>query len=376
MTDNVAAVVTAFREPPELREIPFPVMEQGSAIVRIDAATLCGTDAARWKGALGQGGSDQPFLKPLELPYVPGHETCGTIVEIRAEARDILNDRLAVGDRVVSSYGHCGHCYYCRVARQTSFCHNVTTFGHSHPARMIGGCARYHYYPPQGSYIRVPEGLSPAVAASGTCALRTVMHGMEHLGRIESHETAVVLGAGPLGLYALAALREAGAREVMLIGAPARRLDVARRWGADRLLDLEAEPDAARRIDWVRDHTSGRGADIVVNCATGYALVESMRMARPGGRLVQIAASGGADIALPPLLLFRGVRPFFPITAEARHFFQAMQFLDAKRDRYAFEEMISGSYRLEETGAALKGMADLIEVKPVIYPNGQESVTA
>ena len=370
MSENLAAVITTFGQPPEILEIPFRKMAPGSVIVRIDAATLCGTDAGRWSGKFKQGGDDQPFVQPLDLPYVPGHETCGTIVEIAGEARDILNSRLNVGDRIISSYGHCGTCYYCKVTRQTTFCNDLKSFGHSRPERMMGGCARYQYYPPEGTYIRVPEGLSPAVAASGTCALRTVIHGAEHLGRIESHESVLVLGAGPLGLYSLAVAREQGAREVLMIGAPEQRLEVAREWGADHVVNLETMPEVKDRIGWVRNLTGGRGADVVFNCASAYAMVEAMRMARPGGKLVQIAHSAGSDISLPPLLLFRGVRPLFPISAEARHFYQAMEFLAAKRARYDFRKMISNAYPLEETGTALRGMAELTEVKPVIYPNG------
>ena len=370
MPDNLTAVITAFAQPPELQDIPFRPMAPGSVIVKIDAATLCGTDAGRWSGKFKQGGDDQPFIKPLSLPYVPGHETCGTIVEIAGTARDILNEPLKIGDRIISSYGHCGHCYYCRVSRQTTMCNDLQAFGYSQPQLMTGGCAQYQYYPAQGTYIRVPKGLSPAVAASGTCALRTVMHGVEQLGRIEPHESVLVLGAGPLGLYSIAVAREQGAREIIVIGAPEKRLDVARKWGADHVLNHETMPDVVDRIDWVRQLTGGRGADVVFNCASAYAMVESMRMARPGGRLVQIAHSAGADIQFPPLLLFRGVRPLLPISAEARHFYQAMAFLDSKQKKYAFEDMISNAYTLEQAGDALRGMAELTEVKPVIYPNG------
>lgn len=376
MSVTLAAVVTMFAEDPELQEFPFRKMAPGSVIVRVDAATLCGTDAGRWSGKFKQGGDDQPFVKPLDLPYVPGHETCGTIVEIEGEALDIFNAPLKVGDCIVSSYGHCGKCYYCKVARQTTLCNDLQSFGHSRPELMIGGCAQYQYYPPEGSYIRVPKGLPPAVAASATCALRTVMHGLEQLGRIESHESVVVLGAGPLGLYSLAVAREHGAREILMIGAPQARLDVARRWGADQILNLEEMPEVSARIDWVRDMTGGRGADIVFNCASAYAMVEAMRMARPGGRLVEIAHSAGADIQVPPMLLFRGVRPLLPISGEARHFYQAMEFLSAKRHRYALSDMISNAYSLEDTGTALRGMAALTEVKPVIYPNGIPAMAA
>lgn len=235
---------------------------------------------------------------------------------------------------------------------------------------MIGGCAHYQYYPPTGGYIRVPEGLDPAIAASGTCALRTVLHGAEQVGRIESHESVLILGSGPLGLYSLAVAKEQGARVVIMAGAPEARLDVARKWGADHLLNIETMPDVTDRIEWVRNLTENRGADIVFNCASAYALAESMRMARAGGRLVQIAHSAGEDIQFPPLLLFRGVKPILPISAEVRHFYQAMEFLETKKDKYPFGDMISNAYSLEYTGKALRGMTGLTEVKPVIYPNG------
>lgn len=370
MSEILAAVITAFNEPPNLTRVPFCPLEDGDVIVKVDAATLCGTDVGRWKGVLSQGGDDQPFVRPFGPPYVPGHETCGTIVEMRGAPVDILNQPLAEGDRIVSSYGHCGRCYYCQVTRQTSFCKEVGTFGHSPPEDMTGGCATHHRYSANGTFIRVPENVSPALAASGTCALRTIMHGFEQVGRIDSHETVLVLGSGPLGLYALAVARERGARKVLMIGAPASRLGVARNWGADDVLNIENMADVAERINWARAMTEGRGADIVFNCAASPALVEAMRMARPGGKLVQVATSGGADIALPPLLLFRGVRMLLPIMAEARHFFQAMEFLRRARDRFPLEEMISGAYDLAGTGLALKRMADLQEVKPVIYPNG------
>lgn len=375
MRTSLAAIVTAFGKPPEIVPVEMPPVAPGGALVRVDAATLCGTDIARWKGSIREGGKDQPFRRALEMPFVPGHEICGTIEETGGVVLDILGEPLAAGDRVVSSYGHCGHCYYCRVTRQTSFCNEVVSYGHWHPDRMLGGCSQFQQVPPSSSLIRVPDGISPAVAASGTCALRTVMHAFEQLGPIESHESVLVLGSGPLGLYSLAVAVARGANKALMIGAPQHRLDVARAWGADELLNLEAVPAVDERIDWVRDHTGGRGADIVINCASGHAIVEAIRMSRPGGRLSQIAASGGADIALPPPLLFKGIRMSFPIMAEARHFYQAMLFLDDCKRDIPFDTMISNRFSLEETGLALQGMADLVEMKPVIHPNGMPGGT-
>jgi threonine dehydrogenase-like Zn-dependent dehydrogenase len=151
------------------------------------------------------------------------------------------------------------------------------------------------------------------------------MHGYEQLGPVESHETVLVLGSGPLGLYSLAVARDRGARKVLMIGAPDARLAVAREWGADDVLDLDATPDVNHRIAWVREHTDGRGADIVFQCATSAVVAEGLEMARPGGRLVSIGVGGG-PVTLSPMIFFKQVRINGVAMAEARHFYQAIRF--------------------------------------------------
>jgi threonine dehydrogenase-like Zn-dependent dehydrogenase len=356
MADCLAAVITGFDRELELMRVPLPELAPSSVLIRVDAATLCGTDAHRWQGHV----QSPP-------PFVPGHETCGTIVDMRGELADILGEPLKVGDRVISSYPHCGHCYYCRVTRQTSLCPHVIIFGASKPAALLGGCAEYHYFPPGGSFIRIPEEVPPPLAASAACALRTVMNGYDQLGRVESHETVLVLGGGPLGLYSLAVARDRGAKQVLLIGAPAARLAVAREWGADAVLDLDAIPDVQQRIAWVREHTGGRGADIVFQCALSTAVAEGLEMVRPGGRLVSIGVGGG-PITLPPMIFFKQVRISGVAMAEARHFYQAIDFLATRRKQFPFGKMISGTYTLDRTTEALRKMAAFQEVKPLILP--------
>jgi L-iditol 2-dehydrogenase len=368
MTESMAAVVTKYRDAIELWRVPLPEMEPSSVLIRVDAATLCGTDAHRWMGHLSEGGADQPFIEPLVLPYIPGHETCGTIVESRGSVTDILNRPLKPGDRIISSYSHCGHCYYCRVTRQTTLCKDNKSFGHSHPSKMMGGCAEYHYFPPGGSFIRVPAEVAPELAASAACALRTMMHSFEQLGSIASHETLLIQGCGPLGLYALAIAKDRGVKKVLMIGAPAARLAVAKEWGADNVLDLTEVDEFADRVAWVRDLTSGRGADIVLNCASSHAMPEGLRMARPGGRLVQVGVSGGSDVGVPPMLLFRGVQIISTVMAEARHFYQAIEFIATRQRQFNFKNLISNTYALNGLTDALRAMSEFREVKPLILP--------
>jgi len=354
MAECLAAVITAFNQELELQRIPLPQLAPNSILIRVDAATLCGTDTHRWQGHFGT------------PPFIPGHETCGTIVELRGDLRDITGEPLRVGDRIISSYPSCGHCYYCTVLHQVSLCPAVTIFGEAKPSELLGGCAEYHYFPPGGSIVRVPDEVPPPLAASAACALRTVMNAYEQLGRVESHETVAVLGSGPLGLYALASARDRGARRVLIIGAPEARLAVAKQWGADAVLNLDATPALSDRVTWVRDQTGGRGADIVFQCAVTSVLPEAIEMVRPNGRVVSIGIGGGPATLSPTM--FKQVRINMVVMAEPRHFYQAIDFLATRRTRFNFDRIISGTYTLDKTTEALRKMASFEEVKPLILP--------
>jgi threonine dehydrogenase-like Zn-dependent dehydrogenase len=252
------------------------------------------------------------------------------------------------------------------VLHQVSLCRAVTIFGGAKPSELLGGCAEYHYFPPGGSLVRVPDEVRSPLAASAACALRTVMNGYEQLGRVESHETVAILGSGPLGLYASAVARDRGARKVLMIGAPETRLAVARQWGADAVLNLDTTPALRDRVSWVRDHTSGRGADIVFQCAVTAALPEALEMVRPNGRVVSIGIGGGP--ATLSSTMFKQVRINMVVMAEPRHFYQAVDFLATRRKRFDFERLISGTYTLDRTTDALRKMASFEEVKPLILP--------
>src|SRR5262249_57436335 len=109
--------------------------------------------------------------------------------------------------------------------------------------------------------VRVPDGVPDGVASAASCALRTVIHAFDRVGRIEPHQRVVVQGAGPLGLFATAVANHAGVSELIVVGAPARRLDLAKRWGASAVVSVEELPTAEARLARVRELTGGRRAD-------------------------------------------------------------------------------------------------------------------
>src|SRR5262249_3426428 len=87
--------------------------------------------------------------------------------------------------------------------------------------------------------------------------------------------------------------------KILCIGAPASRLEVAKEWGADEVLNIEDMTDVRQRIQWVRDRTGSRGADVVVQCASGAAIPEAMEMTRQGGRCLSIGVGGGGGALTP-----------------------------------------------------------------------------
>jgi threonine dehydrogenase-like Zn-dependent dehydrogenase len=362
MAEVLAAVVTGFNQPLRVQRVPIPELEPTGMLARVEAATLCGSDVHWWHGA--QPGAASP-------PYIPGHETAGSIVEMRGERWDLLGQPLKVGDRVLCAYRFCGHCYYCTVAKQPTLCAESIRFGRARcdrPPYLLGGCAEYHYFPPGCEIIRVPEEVSSPLAASAACALRTVMHGFERLGPLASHESVLVQGCGPVGLYALAVARDRGARQALVIGAPEGRLEVARAWGADATLNLGAYPDPAARREWALEQTGGHGPDVVIQCATGSAIPEGLEMLRRGGRYLSIGG-GGRDVSVPTATLGKHIQFISVRAAEGRHFYQALQFLATRRE-FPFDRLLSGVYTLDRVTDALQAMAEFREVKAVILPRG------
>jgi len=137
--------------------------------------------------------------------------------------------------------------------------------------------------------------------------------------------------------------------------------------GADATLDLDEMKDPADRRKWVLDHTAGRGADIVIQVANAMAVPEGLRLLRAGGQYLNIGGSGQATIdvnAMPRQMTYHSI-----LTAEPRHWLQAIQFLAARQKVYPIEEIISASYTLDQATQAMEDMASYRITKAVIYPN-------
>lgn len=369
-----AACVVAFQKPLEIRDIPIPdAIEPGAILVQTEVASICGSDVHLWQGELG-------VLSRLQLPIILGHEMVGRVVRLGpGVTKDTTGQPLAEGDRIVWTHASCGDCYMCTVTHQPTLCPNRRMYMFTNceqPPYLLGGFSEYGYVLPTSGRIKVPDEVPSELASAASCALRTVVHGFDRLGRIEDRETVVVQGAGPLGLYAAAMAIGAGAHQVIVIGAPTKRLEVAKKWGASHTINIDEVPEARERRHMIRDLTARRGADIVIEVSGGTtAFPEGIDMVRRGGRYLVIGQVGNQQVHIAPRLVVEKQLTILGVmSGDTDHYYKALQFLQHNRDRFSFEDMLSNRYALAQINDALESMRAFREVKPVVVMNEEDGV--
>jgi len=293
MPNVLAAVIPAPGAPVEVRAFPEPELEPGSALLRVELSEVCGTDVHLRAGRL----SGVPY------PLIPGHVSVGRLERVRGTLRDVEGRSLAEGDRVTFLDVHrtCNACWHCLVAKATTRCPARKVYGITYGAAdgLAGGWAEKLYLKPGTHIIRLDR-IDAGAFMAGGCSLPTAIHGVERAG-IRLADTVLVLGAGPVGLSAVILARMAGALDVLCIGAPEGRLAAARAVGAAATLDVGATTPA-ERVEWVRQRTGGRGADVTIEAAgPPEAAVQAMRCTRDAGRVVILGQyTDHGDVALNP----------------------------------------------------------------------------
>ncbi len=366
MSTARASVLEAFRQPLVLRQYPLPAsLEPGAALVRTEMAGICGTDVHLWKGEL-----------PINLPVILGHETVGRIERLgEGLERDWTGRPLAVGDRVTwTSTTSCGRCYYCAEKHQPTRCPERRAYGIGYRSdespHFLGGYAEFHYLRPRANIFKLPDTVSNESIIGAGCALVTAIHGIERTG-IEWQDTVVVQGAGPVGISALAVARTAGASRIIVIGGPAHRLAMARRFGADEVIDLEEVRDPQARLEAVRMLTGGHGADVVLECAgVPRAVAEGWELCRDGGKYLVLGhyCDAGSIQLNPHVITRKQLQVFGSWSSEPRHMRAAIDFLARYPKQYPFAEMVTHRFELERVNEALQLVARWETGKCVVTP--------
>jgi threonine dehydrogenase-like Zn-dependent dehydrogenase len=192
--------------------------------------------------------------------------------------------------------------------------------------------------------------------------------GFERLGGVRFQETVLVQGAGPIGLYSLVTALESGAGRVIVVGAPKDRLELAKRWGASDVINIEEVKDSAERRNRVLALTNGRGPELVVECSgVPAAFNEGLDVIQKGGRYLVLGQTSANTVPVAPgIIVGKGLTIVGSVSAAIPHFYKALQLIRNRRTKYPFGEIVSHKYRLEDINQALADMRSGKAIKPVI----------
>jgi threonine dehydrogenase-like Zn-dependent dehydrogenase len=361
-----AAALVDYGTPLEIVEVQVPAdLEPGAIIVETLSATVCATDVHAWEGGLGSKDA------AANLPVILGHEMVGRVARLADDVtHDSVGQTLSIGDRIIWSHGFCGHCIPCVIEREPTLCENYRGYMSTPLTQypyLTGGFAEYCYVFPEAGRVKVPDQISDAVAAASACSLRTIVHGFDRLGALDDRQTVVVQGTGPLGLFAVAKAALSGAANVIAIGGPAVRLDLARTWGATATIDIADTAPAARR-EVVLSLTAGRGADVVIEVSGApAAFIEGMSILRSGGRYLIIGQVHSESVQFnPSLITIKHAHLIGTRGASIEHYWRGLGFLQRHADRYDWDAMISATYPLDEINAAFAAMQSWQVIKPAL----------
>jgi L-iditol 2-dehydrogenase len=261
----------------EMAELPSPVPADGEVLVSVAACGICGSDVHGYDGSSGR----------RIPPIVMGHEAAGTIAALGDGVRGF-----AVGDRVTfDSTIFCGACSNCRRG-DVNLCDNRQVLGVScGEFRRPGAFAEYVAVPSRILY-RLPESLSFSEAAMLE-AVSVALHGVS-LAQVSEGSTALVLGAGMIGLLTLQALRAAGCSRVFVADLDQTRLKLAQDVGATAVLSSEVDV-----VEQVMQLTGGVGVDLAIEAVGRNETVRtSIESVRKGGTVV-LVGNISPEVTLP-----------------------------------------------------------------------------
>jgi alcohol dehydrogenase len=338
MTTTMRAAVFQRKGAIGLREVPRPEPGIGQALIRVTLTTICGTDVHILKGEY-----------PVKEGLVVGHEPVGVV-----EALGPGVTGYAPGDRViVGAITPCGQCRAC-LSGDGSQCshgsHAYQAMGGWRFGNTINGCqAEYVLVPDaQANLAKIPAGLSdedvllcPDIMSTGFSAIER--------GKVRIGDAVAIFAEGPIGLSATGGPPLAGASLVIGVDSVPERLALARRMGADVVLNYK-EQDVVAEIKRLTDG----GVDVAVEALGQPGTFENaLRAIRPGGTLSSLGVYS-ADLRIPVDAFAAGLGDHTIVTSLCpggkERMRRLMSIVAAKR--FPFRELVTHSFRLAEIETA------------------------
>lgn len=281
-----ALVVREPGPPSALRLEDVAAPEPGRRQVRVAVAAcgVCFHDVVTRNGV---------FRLGVEMPVIPGHEVAGVIEKVGADVADIH-----VGDRVATTtHSHvCGHCRACRSGHETS-CPEGAFLGDS---GLNGGYAEFVVVD-ANAVVPLPEGIALEEGAIAACAIGTELNAIRDVGRVQVGERVLVTGAGGgIGLHGVQIAHQMAAFVIAVTTSPEKAAAI-REAGADEVIVAGKGQDfsvAARRL------SGGRGVDAVIDNVGSPVFSSVRKSVVEGGRIVLVGQINGDFVPMSPAQLF------------------------------------------------------------------------
>lgn len=243
----------------QVKDVAIPQLPEDGIKVKVHACAICGSDLRIYHHGHGM----------ITPPQVVGHEISGEIVEVGSKVT-----KFKVGQRVaVGADSPCGKCEMCEIGLGT-YCHDLNGVGYT----ISGGFAEYCVFPgfmvANGPIHVVPDHVSYELAALAE-PLGCILNGMERI-QPKMNDVAVIIGAGPVGCMMIPVLYHLGVSKVIMMDLDEKRVELAKRMGADRYVCTAKE----NGVDVVMEETNGRGADIIITANSAWPThVDALKMA-------------------------------------------------------------------------------------------------
>ena len=275
----------------ELQEIPVPEPGEGDVLVRVHAASICGTDLHIYEW------NEWAEGRIRHVPMTFGHEVAGTVEAVGAEVHHIRPGAFVAAETHIA----CGVCATCRTGR-AHICRNLRILG----VDTEGAFAEYVVVPAENAWV-VGDGIQPDHASVmepfGNAVHATF--GTEGGEDLLTNPVAV-LGCGPIGLFAVAIARALGAWKVFAVEPNPERRALAGKMGADLLIDpMQEDP-----VETVLSETDGNGAEVVLEMSgNARAIDQGTRMLARGGRMSLLGLPDGpVTLDLNDQVIFKEAR--------------------------------------------------------------------
>ena len=338
----------------EMRDMPIPDISEDSAILRIEACGICGSDAEQYNGVI-----------QVAWPLIPGHEPLGIIEKIGDTAAERWG--VDVGDRVaVETLIPCGHCRTC-VEGRYNLCRGRSDrlFGYAYvplstPPGLWGAYADYMYLDPHSLVHKVDKTLSPSLAVMFN-PLGAGFRWAVEMPNTGPGDTVLILGPGQRGLASVIACRAVGADTIIVTGLSTdeKKLALAKEYGADHVINADEEDV----IERVMDLTGGRGADVVVEVSANATkpVADSLHCVALGGRIVLAGVKGRIPVPdfISDLIVGKELTILGALGVTTKAYDAAIRLIES--GRVPIEKMHTHDFPLEKAELAIQTLAGEIE---------------